>query len=205
MVFTAISQLLTTLTGNRYIPWDHLNCKPLTYKSWTIWGLVNPINKFSGSYATVGICTAVIGEPGGTWHWDFHWIQDYTGSSAASRFPPLRPFCPPWLLQEGFGLSSSPVLHGLRRWALMWSRSKRVVADEVCALNRWYSREPSMWQPRSQGWSMLFATQPLYDELRHAISMHFTLGSPLHILNMHYTKSIKGSIILEQKWMYFVH
>ena len=41
--------------------------------------------------------------------------------------------------------------------------------------------------------------QPLYDELHHAIGMHSLFGSPLHILNMHYTKSIKGSIILEQK------
>ena len=52
---------------------------------------------------------------------------------------------------------------------------------------------------------MLIAMQPLYNELRHAIGMCFTLGSPLRILNVQYTKSIKGSIILEQKWMYFIH
>ena len=56
-----------------------------------------------------------------------------------------------------------------------------------------------------QGWSMLIAMQPLYNELRHAIGMCFTLGSPLCILNMHNTNSIKGSIVLEQKWMYFIH
>ena len=47
---------------------------------------------------------------------------------------------------------------------------------------------------------MLIAMQPLYNELRHAVGMCFTLGSPLHILNVHYTQSIKCSIILEQKW-----
>ena len=52
---------------------------------------------------------------------------------------------------------------------------------------------------------MLIAMQPLYNELRHAVGMHFTLGSPLRILNVHYTKSIKCSIVLEQKRMYFVH
>ena len=46
---------------------------------------------------------------------------------------------------------------------------------------------------------MLIAMQPSYNELCHAVGMRFTLGSPLHILNVHYTKSIKGSIILEQK------
>ena len=52
---------------------------------------------------------------------------------------------------------------------------------------------------RPQGRSMLIAMQPSYNELRHAVGMCFTLGSPLCILNVHYTKSIKGSIILEQK------
>ena len=52
---------------------------------------------------------------------------------------------------------------------------------------------------------MLIATQPSYNELCHAVGMHFTLGSPLCILNVHYTKLIKCSIILEQKGMYFVH
>ena len=53
---------------------------------------------------------------------------------------------------------------------------------------------------------MLFAMQPSYNELCHAVRpVRFTLGSPLHILNVHYTKSIKGSIILEQKRMYFIH
>ena len=52
---------------------------------------------------------------------------------------------------------------------------------------------------------MLIAMQPLYNELCHAVGMCFTLGSPLCILNVHYTKSIKGSIILEQKQMYFIH
>ena len=47
------------------------------------------------------------------------------------------------MLQEGFGLSSSPVLHGARRWALVWPHSKRAVADEVCALNRRYCMGPA--------------------------------------------------------------
>ena len=42
---------------------------------------------------------------------------------------------------------------------------------------------------------MLIAMQPSYNELRHAIGMRFTLSSPLHILNVHYTKSIKCSIV----------
>ena len=62
-----------------------------------------------------------------------------------------------------------------------------------------------MWQPRPQGQSGLIAMQLSYDELHYTIGMHFTLGSPLRILNVHYTKSIMGSIVLEQKWMYFVY
>ena len=30
-----------------------------------------------------------------------------------------------------------------RRWALVWPRSKRVVADKVCALNRQYGVGPA--------------------------------------------------------------
>ena len=52
---------------------------------------------------------------------------------------------------------------------------------------------------------MLIAMQPSYDELHHAVGMCFTLDSPLRILNVHCTKSIKCSIILEQKQMYFIH
>ena len=52
---------------------------------------------------------------------------------------------------------------------------------------------------------MLSAMQPSYNELRYAVGMRFTLGSPLRILNVHCTKTIKCSIILEQKQMYFVH
>ena len=52
---------------------------------------------------------------------------------------------------------------------------------------------------------MLLATQPSYDELRNAVGIRFTLGSPLRILNVHCTRSIRCSIILEQKQMYFVH
>ena len=64
---------------------------------------------------------------------------------------------------------------------------------------------PSMCQPRPLGQSMLIAMQPLYNELRHAVGMRFTLSPPLRILNVHYTKAIKGSIILEQKQMCFIH
>ena len=51
---------------------------------------------------------------------------------------------------------------------------------------------------------MLIAMQPSYDELRHAVGICFTLGSPLHIMKVHYTKPIKCSIVLEQKQMYFI-
>ena len=30
-----------------------------------------------------------------------------------------------------------------RSWASVWPRSKRVVADEVCALNKWYGASPA--------------------------------------------------------------
>ena len=107
------------------------------------------------------------------------------------------------VLKKGFGLSSSPILHGQGAGHNVilfeaWLRMRFVPKQAV-----W--REPSMWQPRPQGWSMLIAMQPLYNELCHAIGMCFTLGSPLRILNVHCTQLIKCSIILEQKWMYFVH
>ena len=51
---------------------------------------------------------------------------------------------------------------------------------------------------------MLLATQPSYDELRHAVGVCFTLGSPLRIFNVLCTQSIRCSIVLEQKQMYFV-
>ena len=47
---------------------------------------------------------------------------------------------------------------------------------------------------------MLFAMQPSYNELRHAIAVcAHSQSPPLHILNVHHTWSIKGSIVLEQK------
>ena len=52
---------------------------------------------------------------------------------------------------------------------------------------------------------MLLATQPSYNELRLAIGICFTLGSPLHILNVLCTQLIRCSIVLEQKQMYFIH
>ena len=45
----------------------------------------------------------------------------------------------------------------------------------------------------------------MYDELCQAIGMRSLSVPPFTFLNVHYTQSIKGSIILKQKLMYFVY
>ena len=80
------------------------------------------------------------------------------------------------LLQEGFGLSSSPVLRG-QGTGLDVVLSKHVVVDEVIPKQVVQCR-PSMWQPRPQGQSMLFAMQPLYNKLCHSVSVQSLLVPP---------------------------
>ena len=75
------------------------------------------------------------------------------------------------MLQEGFGLLSSPVLRrqGAGRDVVS---SKQVVADEVCTLNRWYGAGPATDSLDHRAGTCYLPHGLSYDELRHAIGVH---------------------------------
>ena len=58
-----------------------------------------------------------------------------------------------------------------RRWALVWSRSKRVVADEVC-LNRRYDVGPACDSLNHRTRACYLPYGLMYNELCHAVGVH---------------------------------
>ena len=60
----------------------------------------------------------------------------------------------------------------VRCWALVWSRLRQVVVDEVCALNRWYGMGPVCVSLEHRSRACYLPCGLLYNELHHAISVH---------------------------------
>ena len=87
------------------------------------------------------------------------------------------------LLQEGFGLSTSTVLHGRGTGLLMWSHWSR------WSWTRFVPKQaeqcgPSNWHPRPQGQSVLFSMQPFIQWTSSCHQNLLTLSSPLCIFNV---------------------
>ena len=56
--------------------------------------------------------------------------------------------------------------------------SKQLVADEVCALNRWYGMGPVCDSLDHRARACYLPCSLSYDELRHTVSMHSLLVPP---------------------------
>ena len=111
------------------------------------------------------------------------------------------------VLQEGFGLSSSPVLHGR-------GAGRNVIPFEAGLRMRFVPKQvvqcrPSMWQPRPQGRSVLIAMQPSYNELHHAMvhALHSQFPPPhferaLHSVNQVFHRSgAKTDVLSFTNWL----